>query len=183
MAGGYRGGSTLIKTWPAPKSKPKTLGLIERELKRAKTGLEPDGPLVIPKAKPTKKQKRSSIAQPQWPECAPSTGASLPAAISAVNAPIPAKPAAGFSPSEVLGYLASYHPACPKRVRKRVGQIALEGRWTSLPLDLLTKRCAEHYVISEVCGLFRLIECGIPASAANRLIEPQRKAVMALWGF
>lgn len=186
MAGGYRGGSTLIKTWPGPKSKPRAAGLIDREAKLAKTGQEPDGPLITPKAKPAKKQKLSPASKIHPSAPAQPIAASHPTAKKSVETtPLTPKARAktAYTPDQVIGYLASHHPACPKKVRKRVGQIALENRWTNLTLDSLTLRCAEHYIVSDVCGVLRLIDCGIPASVANRLIEPQRKAVMTLWGF
>ncbi|NWE51576.1 hypothetical protein [Brevundimonas sp. P7753] len=104
--------------------------------------------------------------------------AQLPPARKAVGA---AK--AKYNPSDIAAYLAANHPACPKRIRKRIGQIAAEGRWTGLALDTMTQRCVAHYVVAEVCGVHRLVECGLSAAVANQMIEPQRKAVMKLWGF
>jgi hypothetical protein len=62
-------------------------------------------------------------------------------------------------------------------------QIAGEGRWKQLPVGRLAARAAEHYVVTDMCGVLRLVECGIDASTANRLIAAQRKAVLTLWGF
>jgi len=60
---------------------------------------------------------------------------------------------------------------------------ATQGRWTGLTLAQAVFRSADHYVLTEVCGVHKLIECGIDHVAANRLAEPQRRIVLSLWGF
>ena len=182
--GSFRGGSTLLRIWPASRSKPRRTGLLQREFAFAKHGVEPEDALLSSKQKPPKAGRKAvPKSMPTAPVNAVQASASPPTetATEALSTKNSAKQSANYA--QVLGYLNKHHDRCPKIVRKRIAQIAGEGRWKERSTDRLAARSAEHYVITDVCGVLRLVECGIDASTANRLIAAQRNAVLTLWGF
>lgn len=179
----YRGGSTLLKIWPTARSKPKADGLLTREVSFERYGTEPATPLLPPKTS-SKKRKPKTVQPNSAPTPASLTSQRLnarPVDRSVTRANETTK--REYAAEEVMSYLMDRHPACPKIVRKRIVKIATQGRWTGLTLAQAVFRSADHYVLTEVCGVHKLIECGIDHVAANRLAEPQRRTVLSLWGF
>jgi len=182
--GGYLGGSTVVKVWPTKKSQPRRKGLLQREADLAKHGVEPEGPLLVPKPKKPKAKRKTAPAPKPIPSAAPTEASPAPAAAIATGGRAKKNdPEPSFSIDQVLSYLGTHHPRCPRIVRKRIAKIAGEGRWKQLNIDRLAALSAEYYVVTDVCGVLRLIECGFDAQSANRMIAPHCKAVLALWGF
>jgi hypothetical protein len=182
--GGYLGGSTVVKVWPTKRSQPRRKGLLQREADLAKHGVEPEGPLLVSKPRMPKAKRKTAPAPKLIPSAAPVEVSPAPPAATATESRATKNvPRPSVSSAQVLSYLGAHHPRCPKIVRKRIAKIAGEGRWKQLSIDGLAARSAEHYVVTDVCGVLRLIECGFDAQSANRMIAPHCKAVLALWGF
>ncbi|HEX7800305.1 MAG TPA: hypothetical protein VF402_08140, partial [Asticcacaulis sp.] len=60
---------------------------------------------------------------------------------------------------------------------------ASQAQWTGMSLDECVITSIETYVIFEVCGYLKLVECGISRETAAQLIKSTADAVSKYWNY